>query len=497
MAKYFALTTVVLGLTLVSSPVAAQTTQDLQWDSVAAASYLDERLAWWMSWEPAQREGETFCISCHTAVPYALSRPALRAVGGEPLPVPQEEALLDNVRRRVQLWAEVAPEELEARGSEAILNGLVLASHDARYSRLSDEARLALDHLWELQLDRGDESGSWPWLHADLEPWEEDGGSYYGAALAAVAVGSAPEGYAYEVANAERVARLSSYLTGNYGSQNLFNRLTVLWASTWLPGLLEPADQARVVEETLARQHGDGGWSLSSLGPYHLREGSPRVTESDGYATGMIAFVLLRTGAALENPGLKRALAWLSANQEAADGSWPAHSLNKHRDPSSDIGRFMRDAATAYAVLALTQTSLADPNPLLGTWTLNVEKSHIDYAPLPRNEKRTYRAAASNGMIFSVEGTDGAGVRYGYGSTAALDGREYSMAGTGTRNGGDAVSWRLVEPNTVSAVVTKLGDVVNRVRLSVSTDGRALTITEHGKNPNGMPTEGVRVYDRQ
>ena len=74
------------------------------------------------------------------------------------------------------------------------------------------------------------------------------------------------------------------------------------------------------------------------------------MTESDGYATGMIAYVLLQTGAGPEQPGLKRALAWLTANQEISDGSWPAHSLNKHRDPSSDIGRFMRDAATAYAL---------------------------------------------------------------------------------------------------------------------------------------------------
>ena len=146
---------------------------------------------------------------------------------------------------------------------------------------------------------------------------------------------------------------------------------------------------------------------------------------------------------------------------------------------------------------ALTQTSSADSNPLLGTWILNVAKSSIDYAPLPRDEERTYRAAPNDGMIFSVEGTDGAGGSYAYGTTAAVDGREYPMPGTGTRNGGDAVSWRLVDPRTVHAVVKRLGDVVNRVELSVSNDGMVLTITENGTGLDGSPTRGVRVYDRQ
>ena len=146
---------------------------------------------------------------------------------------------------------------------------------------------------------------------------------------------------------------------------------------------------------------------------------------------------------------------------------------------------------------ALAQTSSPDSNPLLGTWTLNVAKSSIDYAPLPRDERRTYRAAPNDGMIFSVEGTDGDGASYAYGSTAAVDGREYPMPGTGTRNGGDAVSWTLVDPRTVHAVVMRMGDVVNRVVLAVSNDGTVLTITENGTGPDGSPTHGVRVYDRR
>jgi D-alanine-D-alanine ligase len=49
------------------------------WDRQAAAAYLDGRMGWWAGWPSAARDHETFCVSCHTSLPYALARPALRA----------------------------------------------------------------------------------------------------------------------------------------------------------------------------------------------------------------------------------------------------------------------------------------------------------------------------------------------------------------------------------------------------------------------------------
>src|ERR1700747_3551061 len=79
------------------------------WDRKTAAAYLDSREDWWMAWPRAQRDHDTFCVSCHTAVPYALARPALRNALGEQVPSTNERRLLDNVTKRVRLWKEVAP----------------------------------------------------------------------------------------------------------------------------------------------------------------------------------------------------------------------------------------------------------------------------------------------------------------------------------------------------------------------------------------------------
>ena len=339
-----------------------------EWDQAAAAAYLDARQAWWRTWPIAARDHDTSCVSCHTTLPYALARPALRAALGETGPTGPETDLLADVGKRVALWSEVdpyypdqtvgLPKTSESRGTEAILNALILANRDAREGQLTSETRRAFENLWKLQFTRGDGAGAWAWLYFDLAPWESDGAAYFGAALAAVAVGIAPDRYAMSSEIQDRVASLRAYLQEDSEGRPPLDRVMLLWASTELSDLLTPDQQQAIIADVMRRQNGDGGWSLASLGLWKRPDELPSDPGSDGYATGLIAFALQKAGVSPTQENLGRALGWLVQNQDPTSGAWPASSLNRQRDPTSDRGRFMADAATAFAVLALMQ---ADP----------------------------------------------------------------------------------------------------------------------------------------
>jgi len=334
------------------------------WSPHAAAAYLDSRMGWWLTWQTAARDHDTSCISCHTALPYALARPALRAPLAERGPAAPEQRMLDNVVKRVRLWKDVEPfypdqtrglpKTSESRGTEAVLNALILASRDAATGALSEDARLAFANLWALQFRAGDQKGGWAWLNFHNEPWEANGSPYFGAALAAIAVGRAPGGYASSPEIRDQLKLLREYLQRGADTTSLFNRAMVLWASAQLPGMLAQATHQAIVDALLAAQREDGGWSTASLGTYKRGDGTPLDERSDGLAAGMATFALQRAGLPRAEAHVHRGVAWLEQHQDAKSGMWLASSLNKARDPATDIGKFMSDAATAYAVLALT-----------------------------------------------------------------------------------------------------------------------------------------------
>ncbi len=114
-------------------------------------------------------------------------------------------------------------------------------------------------------------------------------------------------------------------------------------------------------------QQPDGGWALSSLDQGNRERDSRwrwirkqlktglKPPESDGCATGLVVLVLEDIGTSPQDPMLMHGLQWLERHQDS-DGSWRAESLNARRNPQTDVGRFMTDAATGYAVMALEES---------------------------------------------------------------------------------------------------------------------------------------------
>lgn len=341
------------------------------WSPKAATDYLDHREIWWHNWPQAQMDHGTVCISCHTVVPYAMIRPALgQELHEAEIPVP-ENALMDSVEKRVNDWSKVVPfytysPALAAgsRATEAVLNAVILSSGDAQHRHLRPITRTAFGEAWALQEEAGENAGGWKWQDFHLAPWESAESPYQGAALLMLEVENTPDGYAGEPEVHDHLERLQEYLQRQYLAQPLVNQLYVLWLSPKVPGLLTADQKNRLVEMICKYQQADGGWSLASLDPQkqhgsnrwdRLRQrliGKSKPAESDGYATGLVVLALEESGMIRQDQTINRGLEWLEQHQ-VKDGSWQASSINVQRDQYSDIGRFMSDAATAYAVMAL------------------------------------------------------------------------------------------------------------------------------------------------
>ncbi len=347
---------------LLSGCAHGRTGSPYSWNAAAAAHYLDLREARWSTWPGSQRGDGTFCVSCHTALSYALVRPEIHADSDGRTGSVEETALTENVRRRVRLWQQVRPyypgKVDESSGTEAVLNALILATSDARsHEGIRADTRSALDDMWALQKTSGAQQGAWAWLQFNQQPWEAPDSAYYGACLAASAVGIAPDRYRDDPKIKPNLALLRDYLDRHYGLATPINHVALLWASLKLPGLISPEMQRAIIGEIYEKQQLDGGWSLATLiGKWKRTDRTPLVLESDGYATGLVTYVLQESGVPLSDPRLDRGLRWLSNNQSRWNGHWAAYSPNKRRhDPFSNVSQFMNDAATAYAAMALTR----------------------------------------------------------------------------------------------------------------------------------------------
>ena len=365
LSRSFLVASAVLAVAAVTRGEAAGTSQATRWDTAGAARYLDTRLDWWRTWPKSQRDHGTRCISCHTALPFALARPTLRKALGETGPTPTEQAMYADISKRVGMWREVEPFYLdqksglpkssESRAVESVLNALFLVTRDNEVGGdLGNDTKQAFANMWSLQMQTGTLKGGFAWLTFKLEPFESETATYWGATLAAIAVARAPDNYVASPGISANVEALRGYLrTGADQRSSLFTRMLVLWADSALHGVLDAGQRQATIDELLAAQGTDGGWSLTRLSSWQRRDNTVIADVSDGFATAIITVVLQEAGVQRKVKQMRNARSWLIAHQDARSGGLPATSINKLREPTHDAYLFMTDTATGFAALAL------------------------------------------------------------------------------------------------------------------------------------------------
>jgi squalene-hopene/tetraprenyl-beta-curcumene cyclase len=322
-----------------------------------------------VTWTNKQR-----CGTCHTNFAYMMARPTLKDQGS-----PAMAEVRGFFETRALNWDKPAvegqPNPRPRSHAEVVMTAATLAFNDAHTTnRLHPATRQALGKMWSLQRRTPLETlpafafamsgsladkanlvlhvaefhklyGSWNWIKCEWPPAEHD--DYYGVILGLIGACVAPENYRATPEAKAGIARAVAFLRMN-PPPTIHHRAMLLWAATYVPEVMSERAQKEAAAELLRLQQADGGWCLHQLGPWQgfLKGKSPVSTDSDGYATGLVIYVLRRTGVPADDPAIRKGVAWLKANQRES-GRWFTTSLN------TDRYHYISHMGTAYAVLAL------------------------------------------------------------------------------------------------------------------------------------------------
>src|SRR5579864_1011442 len=126
--------------------------------------------------------------------------------------------------------------------------------------------------------------------------------------------------------------------------------------------------------------------------------------------------------------------------------------------------------AALVIVLAAGSVLLAQSNPFVGTWKLNLASSKYNPGPPPQSQTRTWDAS---GMVM-VNGVGASGKPFSYGYSVTGDGKEYPPMGA-IPNKADMVSTKKIDANTYEATYTKAGKQIEITTFTISNGGKTMT----------------------
>lgn len=128
----------------------------------------------------------------------------------------------------------------------------------------------------------------------------------------------------------------------------------------------------------------------------------------------------------------------------------------------------------------------------VGTWKLNTAKSQLG-ANAVRAQTLKFEATPA-GIKLTSEGTDAQGKPMQGGYTSKFDGKDVPWAGNPMA---DMASPKKIDDNSYENVWKQGGKATVTAKVTVSADGKTLTVTQTGADPQGAKVSSVAVYDKQ
>jgi hypothetical protein len=158
----------------------------------------------------------------------------------------------------------------------------------------------------------------------------------------------------------------------------------------------------------------------------------------------------------------------------------------------------MKRSLLFFAVITVLAAGplMAQTNPFIGTWKLNVAKAKFEPGPAPQSQTRTVVADGDEAK-YSFGGVRADGRAISYGFTVKYDGKDYPITGSGAPGGADVITIKRVGPNKAEATLKKDGKEVGKSVAEVSKDGTVSTVKSKGKTPDGKDYSTDSVYDKQ
>ena len=135
------------------------------------------------------------------------------------------------------------------------------------------------------------------------------------------------------------------------------------------------------------------------------------------------------------------------------------------------------------------------PDPLVGTWKLDVAKSKFTPGPGPKSATVVVEPEGkAKGIKVSVDAvnTDGSPMKWGF--TTERDGKEVPVTGNPAY---ETATTTMASPTSGTTVYKKGGKTVMTSKAAVSTDGKTLTLTGTGTDAKGQAVHNISVYTKQ